>query len=134
MLPCLSSGREGGNPVVSRLSEESFGAGAADCVLGWSTIGLLRTEAGPGMWRTEGRRGRSSLRRVELLIESLFARDGLLEPNRLEREISAWLSDGDGVGDLEVVEAGADRAAVEVGEVSIATLYEVLTPNVRGDG
>ena len=74
------------------------------------------------------------MRRVELLIESLFARDGLLEPNRLEREISAWLSDGDGVGDLEVVEAGADRAAVGVGEVSIATLYEVLTPTYAATG
>jgi hypothetical protein len=85
MLPCLSLGTDGTNPVFSRLSEESFGAAAVDRVLGWSIIGLLRVEVELGMWRMEGRRAVSSLRRPGPFIESLERRDGLLDRNRRGR-------------------------------------------------
>jgi hypothetical protein len=68
-------------------------------------------------------------------MASLVARGGLLDRNRREREASTWLSDGDGVGDLEV--AGAERAVVAERLVSIWTPYGFLTsapPNIRGDG
>jgi hypothetical protein len=42
-------------------------------------------------------------------MASLVARGGLLDRNRRERETSTWLSEGDGVGDLEAGVAGADR-------------------------
>jgi hypothetical protein len=52
-------------------------------------------------------------------MASFVARGGLLDRNRREREASTWLSDGDGVGDLEV--AGAERAVVAERQVSIRT-------------
>jgi hypothetical protein len=100
-------------------------------------MGLLRMEFELGMWRTEGRRERSSLRRPWPFMTSFIARDGLLDRKRLGRETSTWLSDGQGVGDLEVGVPGADRAMVAAGQVSMETTYEFLTvipPNIRGDG
>jgi hypothetical protein len=70
-------------------------------------------------------------------MASLVARGGLLDRNRRERETSTWLSEGDGVGDLEAGVAGADWAVVVGGQVSIATRYELLAcipPNIRDDG
>lgn len=83
-------------------------------------MGLIRVCVELGTCKIEGRLGGSSLRRPLPFMVSLVARDGLLDRLRREREISTWLSDGEGVGDLEVVLAGADRAVVTGRQVSIS--------------
>jgi len=75
---------------------------------------------------------------------SLLTRDGLRDPNRLERECatSTWPSDGDGVADREAALAGADRAVEAGKQVSNSHALQGRTgeiparspPNIRGDG
>ena len=91
-------------PVVSRLSDESFGAGAGWPAGAWSMIGLPRLEVEPGMCWVDERLDMSSPRRREAVVVvtvSLTARGGLLDRRRREWELSTWLVGAGGVGDLE---------------------------------